>query len=123
MKKILIIALFVLVILSGSVYAAFLRENRPDETSTQNINTQQKTSVTVDEVAKHNTKDDCWTIIKGTVYDVTSYISSHPGGDRIIQACGKDATRLFETQGNSGKSHSPTAESILARFKISTLKQ
>ena len=30
---------------------------------------------TLEEVAKHNTPADCWTIYKGMIYDVTQYAS------------------------------------------------
>ena len=36
------------------------------------------------EVAKHNSPDDCWVVIHGVVYDLTSFYRSHPGGSQII---------------------------------------
>ena len=48
---------------------------------------------TTEEVKKHNTKDDCWLIIKDIVYNVTSYQSI-----RGIQYCAsleEDATEYF----------------------------
>jgi hypothetical protein len=31
------------------------------------------------EVGKHNSAHDCWLVIHGYVYDVTSFLASHPG--------------------------------------------
>ncbi len=66
---------------------------------------------TMDEVAKHNTPQDCWTVVDGGVADVTSFFSEHPGGDdKLAQACGKDATQLFMAQ----VKHDPKG---MAKFK------
>lgn len=39
---------------------------------------------TKEEVAKHDTEDDCWMIIHNKVYDVTEYVGEHPGGEVIL---------------------------------------
>ena len=44
------------------------------------------------EVYKHNTRQDCWMVIEDKVYDVTSWIDKHPGGDLILSYAGLDAT-------------------------------
>lgn len=36
------------------------------------------------EVAKHTKKNDCWIVLDSHVYDVTSFLSEHPGGASII---------------------------------------
>ena len=36
------------------------------------------------EVAKHNTKESCWIVLDSKVYDVTSFLSQHPGGAVIV---------------------------------------
>jgi L-lactate dehydrogenase (cytochrome) len=36
------------------------------------------------EVAKHNNKNSCWIVLDSNVYDVTSFIGSHPGGAAIL---------------------------------------
>ncbi|XP_078180121.1 cytochrome b5 [Carex rostrata] len=54
------------------------------------------------EVAEHNSADDCWIVVNGKVYDVTSYLDDHPGGaDVMIETTGKDATEEFEDAGHS----------------------
>ncbi|KAJ9665372.1 hypothetical protein H2201_004449 [Coniosporium apollinis] len=50
-----------------------------------------------EEVAKHNTAESCWVILYGSVWDVTSFLPSHPGGSKIIlQLAGTDATEEYD---------------------------
>ena len=49
------------------------------------------------QVAKHNTRQDCWCIIHGKVYDLTKFLPEHPGGSAIIlKYAGRDATKAFD---------------------------
>jgi uncharacterized membrane protein len=75
-------------------------------------------SYTTAQVATHNTKDSCWAVVNGGVYDLTSWIDRHPGGDNVIKAlCGTDGTAAFTAQHGSAAK----AANQLAQFKIGTL--
>ncbi|XP_069028078.1 cytochrome b5 reductase 4 isoform X1 [Embiotoca jacksoni] len=53
--------------------------------------------VTQEELQKHNSRDDCWTCIRGMVYNVTPYMDYHPGGEEeLMKAAGIDGTELFD---------------------------
>ena len=75
-------------------------------------------ALTAEEVLKHSTGNDCWTVINGEVYDLTSYVTSHPGGANLIKAiCGKDGTSSFSGQ-HAG---APKPNNILAAFALGPL--
>ena len=45
------------------------------------------------EVQKHTTRESCWVIIDGQVYDATSVLRWHPAGPEVIlNLAGQDAT-------------------------------
>jgi flavocytochrome c len=47
----------------------------------------------LEEVAKHNKKDDLWIAVKGIVLDVTNWLDEHPGGPQaLFSHMGKDAS-------------------------------
>ncbi|XP_037836393.1 cytochrome b5 reductase 4 isoform X2 [Kryptolebias marmoratus] len=53
--------------------------------------------VTQEELQKHNTRKDCWTCIRGLVYNVTPYMDYHPGGEEeLMKAAGIDGTDIFD---------------------------
>merc|ERR1711912_201304 len=50
----------------------------------------------LEEVAKHTTKSDCWVVVSGQVLNVTKFLGEHPGGElAILTFAGKDATEEF----------------------------
>ena len=44
----------------------------------------QMAAFTLEEVAKHASERDCWVAIHGRVYDVTDFLSIHPGGRALL---------------------------------------
>jgi flavocytochrome c len=52
-----------------------------------------ETEYSMEEVAKHNKKDDLWIVVKGVVLDVTNWLDEHPGGaNALFNFMGRDAT-------------------------------
>ena len=82
--------------------------------------TNKKDGYTPTEVASHNSKTSCWTIMDGKVYDLTPYVSRHPGGEKnILKICGVDGASLFESK-HGGESK---PENRLASLYIGALIQ
>ena len=81
------------------------------------------TVYTSENVAVHNSEDDCWIIIDNIVYDVTSFISKHPGGRSIVPSCGADATVVFNSKPNSHTPHSERARSLADDYKIGVVEE
>merc|ERR1719160_1774614 len=51
----------------------------------------------LDDVASHNNKADCWVVLHDRVLDVTDFLKDHPGGElAILTFAGKDATAEFD---------------------------
>lgn len=58
-----------------------------------------KSGYTMDQVKANNGASSCWSVIDGDVYDLTKWISSHPGGAAAIKSlCGLDGTSAFKAQ-------------------------
>lgn len=73
---------------------------------------------TMDEVKKRNSESSCWSAIDGKVYNLTDWISMHPGGRQaVLFLCGKDGTSAFNAQHKGDKS----PELTLARYLLGPL--
>ncbi|MEY2701541.1 MAG: hypothetical protein RLY43_161 [Bacteroidota bacterium] len=91
---------------------------KPTTTDTPVVQEEVKKGYTSSDVAMHSTESSCWSIINGSVYDLTAYIPRHPGGSsKIIRICGKDGSSAFEDQ-HGGESR---PESILQKYWIGNL--
>lgn len=54
---------------------------------------------TMDLVRQNNSERSCWSVINGNVYDLTSWINSHPGKSGPIKSlCGIDGTTSYRSQ-------------------------
>lgn len=74
---------------------------------------------TLSDVRAHSSAASCWSIVNGNVYDLTSWISRHPGGEEpIMGMCGTDGTAAYTDQ--HGSSRRPASALIL--LKIGTLR-
>ena len=52
-----------------------------------------ETEYSMEEVQKHNKKDDLWIVVKGVVLDVTNWLDEHPGGPQaLFSHMGRDAS-------------------------------
>jgi hypothetical protein len=70
---------------------------------------------TMEQVKANNTSSKCWSAINGKVYDLTTWINSHPGGPGAITSlCGTDGTSSFNgMHGGSGQPASRLAGYLL----------
>lgn len=128
-KKFVTTSIFVLLALVLGVGVVSLLNSKNtgtaqnQKTISDSANLSPQTMLSLTELQKHNSNQSCWLLISGKIYDVTSYINSHPGGSQAITfSCGQDATEAFNTQGGQG-SHSKSATAMLADFYIGDLNQ
>ncbi|XP_056121799.1 cytochrome b5 [Rhinichthys klamathensis goyatoka] len=86
----------------------------------ENTGTSEESGVkyyTVKEVQDHNMIKDTWLVIHDKVYDITSFMEEHPGGEEVLlEQAGSDATESFEDVG-----HSTDAREMLQQYYIGEL--
>lgn len=77
-----------------------------------------------EEVAKHNSSSDLWVVYNGRVYDITSYIDEHPGGEEVVvDVAGTDATEAFDDIGHSDDAHDILKGLLIGKVDGAVLKQ
>lgn len=73
-------------------------------------------SLTKTEIALHNKQSDCWSYMGEKVYNLTSWMSEHPGGAEImLEMCGNDGSASF------GSHHSSEVDAYLAQYFVGKL--
>ncbi|CAK1354834.1 putative cytochrome b5 [Cercospora beticola] len=74
---------------------------------------------TYSDVSEHTSKKDLYLVIHDKVYNSSSFVDEHPGGEEVLlDVGGQDATEAFEDVG-----HSDEAREILEGLLIGTLKR
>jgi len=100
---------------SHSAVPATVSTGPTSSTTTATSSSGVNQALTAPSVAKHNNSADCYLIISGKVYDVTSYLNQHPAGaEIIIPYCGADATSAYQ----SIRKHDSRAQAILSGFYL-----
>ncbi len=73
------------------------------------------TSISWQEIKKHNNQDDCWIVIDQFVYDISDWVTQHPGGTIFTILAGEDATAMYYSN------HFTTSKHYLEQFLIGTV--
>lgn len=90
-------------------------DSPPKQATPTTVTPAVSTGISAATVAQHSSRTSCWTSINGNVYDLTSWIPKHPGGEQaILQLCGGDGSAKFNgMHGGDG-----AKLKILSGFKI-----
>lgn len=132
----LFVTIFVLTIFSVALSGCSLRETPASQQSAppevqviEEIETESKKSTlpsyTLDDIASHKAKDDCWMSIAGKVYDVTPVTSAETFSDdsAILKGCGTDATKLVGDTPTDTEKQSEQTQLEFENYLIGDLEQ
>jgi 4-hydroxysphinganine ceramide fatty acyl 2-hydroxylase len=74
------------------------------------------------QVEKHNTEESCWVIVNEKVYDITTFLADHPGGDGILlEFAGTDITSVLGDI--NYHTHSDAAYDLLTEHYVGDFKR
>jgi len=119
MKKELVLSVLIVLVVAGGILINTQKKSAPGITPSA----PSTATISKENIAKHSSKDDCWVVVNGNVYNVTSYIPNHPGGpQQIIPLCGGDAITAFDTKGGQGQ-HSLRAQTTLDTLLVGALQK
>ncbi len=116
-------------IILGLLFTGCLEEDetpatvQPEQQETSTPQTGEQNTFSLEEVAQHTSAQDCWIVVNGKVYNVTT-VPCHGGGagTLIRESCGTDATELWGTKPVTGEPHSQDAQNILNDYYIGDLE-
>lgn len=127
MKTKIILAVLVVLFVIGTVFFIRMNQNgynaqdsspnnlpgQTDGSTTGNSNQsgsnsqgQNSGKISLSELSKHNSQQDCWVAYDGKVYDITSFLPRHPGSAAAIAPyCGTsdEFTQAFTKQHGTSK--------------------
>jgi len=115
----IIAAVFIAIIIfvfvnNKSILFTGIDKTKLTESKSAAINDNVSNFFTFSEIKIHNNKDDCWIVINNNVYNVTSYLSLHPGGSTtIIPFCGNNASDAFFSERKHGARALSDLDSLL----------
>lgn len=76
-------------------------------------------SYTLADIAPHKDAKSCWVAVDGSVYDLTSFVGQHEGGDiAILSLCGRDGSADFHEQHGMGGREQ---QAVFAKYRIGAL--
>jgi len=71
------------------------------------------------DVSEHSSKKDLYLVVHDKVYNATSFVDEHPGGEEVLlDVAGQDATEAFEDVG-----HSDEAREVLDGLLVGVVKR
>eukprot|EP01006_Ploeotia_vitrea_P042515 TRINITY_DN66631_c8_g1_i1.p1 TRINITY_DN66631_c8_g1~~TRINITY_DN66631_c8_g1_i1.p1 ORF type:complete len:139 (-),score=12.03 TRINITY_DN66631_c8_g1_i1:8-424(-) len=117
-NQIMIGSCIALIAILGVVFLSNGKKN--NETNNNNNNNTEPKKLEIggpykrEEIKKYGKDNDRqWIIIDNKVYDVTDYVSLHPGGDVIINNAGGDAS-----ENAHGEHHPPSMWDVLEEYYV-----
>ncbi|MEK6909371.1 MAG: cytochrome b5-like heme/steroid binding domain-containing protein [Nanoarchaeota archaeon] len=115
------IFLAIIIVIFGIIVTSFIRLSVPQSSVVLDSNSQDE-AISLVTLSEHNIESDCWVGYDGKVYDVTSFLSMHPGSaEAIIPYCGTydEFTEAFtKKHGTSKVSNLMRVGTLIGDFEI-----
>ena len=78
---------------------------------------------TIEEIEKHTSTESLWVHYEGYVYDITKYISQHPGGASVLMDIGgKNLKTMWGDGGVEWHMMNDCVMNVLDKYKIGSVK-
>jgi flavocytochrome c len=87
----------------GTYKIAIGKDDAKKQSEGQKTGAKELPNISLEDLAKHNTEEDLWVAIHGTVFDFTEFAHEHPAGfESIFDLAGTDGTEAFDAVHNLG---------------------